>query len=620
VVNFQFHNKKATIPPFRIPSIISILFCYPFNSDCGYKFVSPWQLWLKLCRWYNRKISQIFAWLGQAVGLHPLITIAIALVLLGASASGVVFMKTENRTEKLYVPQGSESIKNLEKAGDYGFYRPSRHAEVIILQNGGNVLREACFRDALKLHNLVVAIPGYQQVCLPNIQSDPSARLSFCKREEPLWIFNYTSNLTNLLPKLNSFRPTNVELFQRVFGKVTSNNSNGEIMSAQALRMIYHIRGVGLDKEVPEKIQDWEKEFLKKMENFDTLECDSLVFTAERSIDDAISESVRSDLKLIALTYTLMIGFACFMLAKYRNPLTGHGLLAISGIQCVAFGILTGCGLSMHAQTPFVSIVGILPFMIIGVGIDDMFIIVDELDRTHPGKTTVPKRLSTVMKTIGPAITMTTMTDLVAFAVGTSSKFPSIVFFCTYAALSITFTFLFLVTVFVAFMSYDCRRMNSGRRDMVPCIKAPSPCTGAPRWDEPSPQTSNKIMEVWGRFLMKTSTKIVVMILSISLLAVGIYGTTFVNEDFHRRDLAQDGSEYIRFLDTLEEYFIPDIQVDLILEAGVNYSDQTTQTKIKDLTQIVADNKFYRPANRSWFGELQKWYESRNTTNTLLGK
>ncbi len=598
---------------------MSTLFFIHFHSDSGCKCASPWKLWLKLCRWYNHKISQFFAWLGEVIGLHPLITIVIGLVVLGVFASGVAFIKTENRTEKLYVPHNSESVKNLEKAGDYGFYRPSRQAEIIILQNGGNVLKEACFRDALKLHNLVITIPDYKDVCLPNLQSDPLAKLTFCKREEPLWIFNYTSNFTNLLPQLNKYL-TSRELLQRILGKVT-NDSNNHIVSAQAIRMIYHIRGVELEDDVSQKTQDWEKEFLKRMEDFNGLECGSFVFTAERSIDDAISESTGSDIKFIALTFTLMINFACFMLGKYRNPLTGHGLLAMGGIQCVGFGIVAGFGLSMLAQTPFVSIAGILPFLIVGVGIDDMFIIVDELDRTHPDQT-VPKRLGTVMRTVGPAITMTTMTDLLAFAVGTSSKFPSIIYFCTYAALSITFAFLFLVTIFVAFMSYDCRRMNAGRRDMVPCLKAPPPRPGAPRWDEPLPQTSNKIMEVWGRFLMKTPTKIVVVILAVSLLAVGIYGTTFVNEDFDRRDLAKDGSEFIRFLDTLDDYFTTDLPVELILEAGVNYSDPTTQMKIDGLTQIIANNKFYRTSMRSWFAALQKWRESSNaTTNeSLLGK
>ena len=69
---------------------------------------------------------------------------------------------------------------------------------------------------------------------------------------------------------------------------------------------------------------------------------------------------------------------------------------------------MTAFGLSMHSKTPFISIVGILPFLIVGVGIDDMFISVDELDCTHPDQA-IPKRVSEVMRYAGVAITMTTI-------------------------------------------------------------------------------------------------------------------------------------------------------------------------------------------------------------------
>ncbi|XP_046861195.1 patched domain-containing protein 3-like isoform X2 [Xenia sp. Carnegie-2017] len=372
---------------------------------------------------------------------------------------------------------------------------------------------------------------------------------------------------------------------------------------------------VGDDRD--KSTEDWEKEFLKKMKSYRPLECGSLVYTAERSIDDAISESTGSDVKLVSLTFTLMISFACFMLAKYRNPLTGHGLLAFSGILCVGFGILTGFGFSLLSQTPFVSIVGILPFLIVGVGIDDVFIIVDEFDRSQPD-VDISKRLRVIMKTVGPTITMTTLTDFLAFAVGASSRFLSIVYFCTFAAFSISFAFVFVVTMFVAFMSYDCRRMLDGRRDMFPFIKAPEPPAGK-SWDEPQPQTSNKLMEYWGNVIMKPPFKVIVALASMALLGAGIYGTTFLNEDFDRRDLAKDGSIYIKFLDTVEKYFNTDIPVDLIVEPGVNYSDPSTQSELSKLTKVVRENKYFRPNVVSWFTELQKWQnKTQNTTQNVL--
>ena len=73
-----------------------------------------------------------------------------------------------------------------------------------------------------------------------------------------------------------------------------------------------------------------------------------------------------------------------------------------------------------------------------------------------------------------------------------------------YAALTVTFSYLMIVTYFVAIMSYDVKRIKAGRRDCLPFCRAPPPRENAPAWDEPRLQTSNKLMEAWARFLTST--------------------------------------------------------------------------------------------------------------------
>ena len=534
-----------------------------------------------------------------------MLVILLCFLILGSPASGLSCMKIENRSEKLYIPQNSKSISNLNKAESYGFYRPSRITEVILLNDAGtNVLTEQCFQDALMLHELVTNIPGFVKLCLPITQGVYPVVSSQCATEEPLKIFNYSSNdFKNILDKLNKSQISKSVDFDRVFGKI-SRDPSGLITSAKAIRLVYYMKGFSLDEDFSEEITDWEKQFFNAVKGLNRSSyCGEIFHTTGRSIVDSIAETIESDIKLIVVTFTVMISFACLMLGKCLNPSTGHSLLAMSGMLSVTFGIMAGFGLSMFAQTPYVSIVGILPFLVIGVGIDDMFIIVDELDRVHPDQT-IPKRLGMVMRRVGPAITMTTMTDLLAFAVGTTSIFPSVVYFCTYAALSMAFAFFFLVTIFVAFMTYDCKRMNAGRSDMVPCLRVPASCKGNRRWDEP--QTSNKIMVLWGKLLMKPIVKGLVIIVSTCLLVIGICGTNFINEEFDRRDIAKDGSEFIKFLDASEAYFTEDTKVDIILESGVNYSDFYTQQKIRNLTNIVENNRFYRPVVVSWLTEFLK--------------
>ena len=55
-------------------------------------------------------------------------------------------------------------------------------------------------------------------------------------------------------------------------------------------------------------------------------------------------------------------------------------LLGTVGIGCVALGIGSGFGITMAGGQQFVAFIGTLPFLILGVGIDDMFIIIGGID------------------------------------------------------------------------------------------------------------------------------------------------------------------------------------------------------------------------------------------------
>lgn len=101
---------------------------------------------------------------------------------------------------------------------------------------------------------------------------------------------------------------------------------------------------------------------------------------------------------------------------------------------------------------------------------DNLFIIVDAMDNTDPN-IRGPERLVVAMKHVGGSITMTTTTDLVAFAVSTVSAFPAIHYFCVYAALSIFFAYAAIITLFLALLTADILRIENGRRDICPCYE-----------------------------------------------------------------------------------------------------------------------------------------------------
>ena len=67
----------------------------------------------------------------------------------------------------------------------------------------------------------------------------------------------------------------------------------------------------------------------------------------------------------------------------------------------------------------------------IGIGVDDMFILLSGLaDAPYNGNTN--DRIGKMLRTSGVAITITSLTDIIAFGAGASSTFKSVRNFCVY--------------------------------------------------------------------------------------------------------------------------------------------------------------------------------------------
>ena len=383
-------------------------------------------------------LERFFAWYGGGIAKHPLITVQLCLVFVGVCSVGFAWFQSENRTEKLFIPQTSKSIDDLNTAEK--FFRVKIREEIIVLvasPGHPNVLAPECLKQAFEVHNTVMELESYSEFCVTltgNKSSSPDEcmminALEFVQFNESNLDGKNLKQVQHELAKaynnsalMRNGRPFSYN-FNRMFGN--ANRRPGSITDAKALQMVYLIRDPS-DEDENKRVLDLEKNFIEKVASLvDKLPCFEVHYSSGRSLDDAIGESSGSDVALVAITFSLMIVFASVMLGKFLNPLTGHSLLANAGVVAVALGIASGFGLAMWFSVPFVSFVGVLPFLVLGIGIDDMFIMVDELDR-QPRELSKTDTIKEVLKRSGATVTMTTVTDLVAFAVSTSTSFPAI--------------------------------------------------------------------------------------------------------------------------------------------------------------------------------------------------
>jgi Niemann-Pick C1 protein len=127
----------------------------------------------------------------------------------------------------------------------------------------------------------------------------------------------------------------------------------------------------------------------------------------------------------------------------------------------------------------------VIPFLVLAVGVDNVFILVHELDRQNalhaqdapppqglgddtddedhdemaPGTSLPPEeRVARAVARMGPSILLSSVTEVVAFALGALVPMPAVRNFAVYAAGSVLLGAIMQVTVFVSAMALDLKR------------------------------------------------------------------------------------------------------------------------------------------------------------------
>ena len=79
--------------------------------------------------------------------------------------------------------------------------------------------------------------------------------------------------------------------------------------------------------------------------------------------------------------------------------------------------------------------------------------------------------MGSVMKHAGVAVSMTSLTDFLAFGVGGFSELPILSGTCIYAAIGIFFLFLYMSTFFLSCVVLDQKRINDRRDGFICCLQ-----------------------------------------------------------------------------------------------------------------------------------------------------
>uniref|UniRef100_A0A0G4HSE2 Uncharacterized protein n=1 Tax=Chromera velia CCMP2878 TaxID=1169474 RepID=A0A0G4HSE2_9ALVE len=481
------------------------------------------------CGIFRERVFHLFV---KFIVARPVLTIISSLILVAALSSGMIFLRDETRIDQLYTPRVSRSLDDLETYATL-FSDQSVRVETVILypkdsdlRSGNGLLTESAFSRLFDLHETVLSIQtgggdDFESLCFKYDgercgvisalevfgfnRTDMSSQLE--KAREQMAQSNDTSlsAQSDVSLVVNTFGQNHSHItrlgraplfmYPIVFGGqkravVSSEDGGGKaeeegenllLLGANALMTQFVLRRsapVVKDMDsLEKKTREWELEFdaqMRKLKASIERESDlTIAWQSERSLEDDSIESTDQDFALISITFSIMCTFACVKLSlNFKDEAGKHALLAFMGVFNVAFASFAAFGAGALLEIPFAPIVKVAPFLLLGIGVDDMFLMVNELD-SLPADMEPKTRVITAIVKVAPTVALTSLTDLLAFCCGIFTVFPAISAFCSYMAIGVAFDWLLQMTFFVACMTLDAQRIY---RDPSLCGYCPCLC------------------------------------------------------------------------------------------------------------------------------------------------
>lgn len=188
-----------------------------------------------------------------------------------------------------------------------------------------------------------------------------------------------------------------------------------------------------------------------------------VVFLSERSVSDELKTETSQNVWVVVLSYLIMFIYISMALGQFPSSIFSSFLLGLGGIFIVAVSMLGSVGVVSYLDIGLTMISAeVIPFLILAIGVDNMFIITHTLQRITSASS-LPDQMGQTLQQVGPSITTAAICETLAFVVGALTKMPALKNFCIQAAIGVFLDYIFQITVFIAFVTWDQQRKQEKR-------------------------------------------------------------------------------------------------------------------------------------------------------------
>lgn len=300
-----------------------------------------------------------------------------------------------------------------------------------------------------------------------------------------------------------------------------------------------------------------------------------LSFSTERSLEEELNKSTNTDAKIVVISYIIMFLYASLALGSttlsvrsiLHNPanalVASKFTLGVIGIVIVLMSVSASVGLFSASGIKVTLIIAeVIPFLVLAVGVDNIFLISHEFERvniSHPDEE-IETRIAKALGRMGPSILLSASTETITFALGAAVGMPAVKNFAIYAAGAVIINALLQVTMFVSVLALNQRRVESSRADCFPFVKikradvGSAHGAGAYGFDDEGP-LQKFIRKFYAPALLNRKVKVAIVVLFLGLFTAGLALIPEVALGLDQRIAFPRGSYLINYFNDLDAYF-----------------------------------------------------------------
>ncbi|CAD6199147.1 unnamed protein product [Caenorhabditis auriculariae] len=497
--------------------------------------------------------DQLSSYVARLLASYPYHSISASVLFCVLMTGGLVHIKLEQDIRASFSPVGSETEYETEVYLDFFNLTvyPERAFLIFTARGDSNVLAPQNLKHVLG-HDAEI------QAAISTL--DPSNR----RNCEPLCDLNKPFHY--LISQLQRKNLTNDDVFLGLhLSDVLIDFKNlSHPMSAKTIILWYFSRSdspaakSAFGKKINELFELSMNEELYE-------EIEFTVFSDQIANREMIRGAIEAT-TLMTIGFFLLLTLTIIVIWRQTSIRQAPVLVAVSLLTPIAatvssFGALCWLGL------PSFSIQCVTPFLVLGIGVDDAFILIHRW-RHHSSIVDRTSRLDQVIVDVGPSITITSLTNIIAFGIGFFTPTPQMSLFCLAASLALLFDYIFTYTILAPFV------FLSNDENYVPVSS---------KSEKLSPHS---FLAKYSRFLCSLNGRLICGLVLISFYAFTTYGVFTMKATFEPAKAFPSNSRLVNALNAIKPVFNVYFPINVFVKSPPNISNSE---EYKDFYRMIDD-------------------------------